>query len=96
MISYLTNKQEEIIEDEELKLAGSRSPTAIALMINGLEHEFSEELELNKRERQRLLEAIESCSVDSEKLALEEQLVGLDQKIASSLKFETAKYDFHL
>jgi hypothetical protein len=97
MISYLTsNKQEERIEDEELKLAGSRSPTAIALMINVLEHEFSEELELNKRERQRLLEAIKSCSVDSEKLALEEQLVGLDQKIASSLKFETAKYYFHL
>lgn len=96
MISYLTsNKQEESIEDE-LKLAGSRSPTAIALMINVLEHEFSDELELNKRERQRLLEAIKSCSVDSEKLALEEQLVILDQKIASSLKFETAKYDFHL
>ena len=97
MISYLTStKEEKSTEEQELKLAGSRSPTAIAPIINVLEHEFSEELELNNRERERLLEAIKVCSVQSEKLVLEEQLAGLDQKIDSSLKFETAKYDFHL
>ena len=48
MISYLTStKEEKSTEEQELKLAGSRSPTAIAPIINVLEHEFIQALSIS-------------------------------------------------
>lgn len=67
----------------ELKTAGSQSPRSLALTINKLEIEYSQDLFMAKEAYAKCQNDISNCTDDVKKKKLEEKLVELEGKITN-------------
>ena len=67
----------------ELKVAGNQSPRSLALTINNLEIEYSQELFKAKEAYAQCQDEIKNCTDVINKQRLEEKLVDLERKITN-------------